>query len=48
MHQFEEGTTLDRFLLETMREHPEATGLIFKEKGVVEVVDIRDCEQPVL
>lgn len=26
MPQFEEGTTLDRFLLETMREHPEATG----------------------
>lgn len=26
MAQFEEGTTLDRFLLETMREHPEATG----------------------
>ncbi len=26
MQQFEEGTTLDRFLLETMREHPEATG----------------------
>ena len=24
--QFEEGTTLDRFLLDTMREHPEATG----------------------
>jgi fructose-1,6-bisphosphatase I len=24
--QFEEGTTLDRFLLETTREHPEATG----------------------
>lgn len=26
MSQFEEGTTLDRFLLETMRAHPEATG----------------------
>lgn len=26
MPQFEEGTTLDRFLLETTREHPEATG----------------------
>ncbi len=26
MAQFEEGTTLDRFLLETTREHPEATG----------------------
>ncbi|MSP56398.1 MAG: class 1 fructose-bisphosphatase [Myxococcales bacterium] len=24
--QFEEGTTLDRFLLETLRDHPEATG----------------------
>jgi fructose-1,6-bisphosphatase I len=24
--QFEEGTTLDRFLLDTMREHPEASG----------------------
>ena len=24
--QFEEGTTLDRFLLETLRGHPEATG----------------------
>lgn len=26
MAQFEEGTTLDRFLLETLREHPDATG----------------------
>jgi fructose-1,6-bisphosphatase I len=26
LSQFEEGTTLDRFLLETAREHPEATG----------------------
>ncbi len=26
MAQFEEGTTLDRFLLETTREHPEASG----------------------
>ena len=26
MAQFEEGTTLDRFLLETLREHPEASG----------------------
>ncbi|MFZ5478856.1 MAG: class 1 fructose-bisphosphatase [Myxococcota bacterium] len=26
MAQFEEGTTLDRFLLETMRAHPDATG----------------------
>lgn len=26
MPQFEEGTTLDRYLMETLREHPEATG----------------------
>lgn len=26
MRQFEEGTTLDRFLLETTREHPDASG----------------------
>ena len=26
MQQFEEGTTLDRFLMDTMRVHPEATG----------------------
>lgn len=26
MAQFEEGTTLDRFLLETLRDHPDATG----------------------
>lgn len=26
MAQFEEGTTLDRYLLETLREHPEASG----------------------